>query len=245
MDPTPAFGFDACCTGLVGATARALAERHGETPEQQFVRAGSAVHTIMGFLPRDVTEAMLASHCVMLHELMVDSVHNALCAEEANLRRAELHTLLAMNKAFCANLVHLRHYQKRPAEGTHEAPNDVQAEPAGSDSPAQCPEHTGTERTADQMGAQPSAVAPARVAPAPDGLSAIAPRVAEAVGIRRATPAAAAALKAGDPLGFARAMGIEQPSEAFLAAANAAGSPFDPGYSGPWPVSERVATPKT
>ncbi len=35
------------------------------------------------------------------------------------------------------------------------------------------------------------------------------------------------ALEASDPLRFARALGIEHPSEAFLAAANAPGRPFD------------------
>ena len=45
---------------------------------------------------------------------------------------------------------------------------------------------------------------------------------------------AVAALHSGDAAGFARAMGIEHPSEAFLQAANAKGSPFDPEASGPW-----------
>jgi hypothetical protein len=52
-------------------------------------------------------------------------------------------------------------------------------------------------------------------------------------------------IQAGDAAGFARALGIEQPSPAFLAAANAAGSPFDPNASGPWPENFWLGKPKT
>ena len=56
---------------------------------------------------------------------------------------------------------------------------------------------------------------------------------ASALAAVRANPEAAAALAADDPLGFARAMGIE-PSAAFLEAAAAPGSPFDCKTTGPW-----------
>jgi hypothetical protein len=56
----------------------------------------------------------------------------------------------------------------------------------------------------------------------------------ETVAASGMSPAATAALEAGNAADFARAMGIEKPSEAFLAAANASGSPFDPRSSGPW-----------
>ena len=121
MDTAAAYSFEACCATIVGDMAKALCERNGETPEQRMVRGHAVAYMIMGFLPRDVIEVILASHCVMFHELMVAGVHDTFCADEAKVRRAELHGLIALNKAFCGNLGHLRHYQKRVAEGSHEA----------------------------------------------------------------------------------------------------------------------------
>jgi hypothetical protein len=96
---------------------------------------------------------------------------------------------------------------------------------------------------------QPPPVAPAGSAPAVSGLDAPAAvnrPTAAAVAAGSVNPAAAAtAIQAGDAAGFARALGIEQPSPAFLAAANAAGSPFDPNASGPWPENFWLGKPKT
>jgi hypothetical protein len=246
MDTISAFGFEACCTAIVGDMAKALSERNGETPEQQFARAQAAVHLILGFLPRDVTEALLASHCVMFHELMVGGVHDTLCAQEGKARRAELHGLMAMNKAFCGNLDHLRHYQKRPAEGSREAPAGT--EPTLPPVPAAVEEPTvpvaaqaAASDVPEQMVAMPSSSAdqtgPESMPSALGKFAAVYRPAAAAIAASRGNPAAAAALKAGDAVGFARAMGIEQPSAAFLAAANAAGSPFDRKAAGPWPAS--------
>jgi hypothetical protein len=255
MDTISAFGFEACCAAIVGDMARTLAERNGEAPEQQFARAQAAVHMIMGLLPRDVIEALLASHCVMFHELMVDSAHVTLCAREAKARRPEVHTLIALNKAFCGNLDHLRHYQKRPAEGNREAQAGIDEAPASvaaAREPAVPVETTQALASTDpdQMAAvQPPPVAPAGSAPAVSGLDAPAAvnrPTAAAVAAGSVNPAAAAtAIQAGDAAGFARALGIEQPSPAFLAAANAAGSPFDPNASGPWPENFCLGKPKT
>jgi len=54
----------------------------------------------------------------------------------------------------------------------------------------------------------------------------------EAMAACRTNPAAMAALNAGDAEGFARAMGIAKPSEAFLAAAARPGTVFDRGPPG-------------
>ena len=247
MDIISTFSFEACCTAIVRDMAKALAERNGETPEQQFARAQAAIHMIMGFLPRDGIEAILASHCVMFHELLVDSAHDTLCAREGKARRAELHRLIALNKAFCGNLDQLRYYQKRPAEGSREAPADTESAPASVPAavteqpvPAGTTQAPAPAAPVQTVAVQSSPVAPAAPEPvvsAVDQISAIYRPTAEAIAGCRANPAAAAALKAGDAAGFARAMGIEQPSAAFLEAATAAGSPFDPKASGPWPAN--------
>jgi hypothetical protein len=260
MDPISAFGFEACCATMIGNIAKALAERNGETPEQQFARAQAAAHVIMGFLPRDVIEAMLAGHCVMFHEVMVDSAHITLCAQHGKGRRAELHDLLAVNKAFCGNLGHLQRYQKRPADGSRE---DSWAAPSGA-GPAPQPQADEVVQEQPAPAMTTSAATPAvkdptvAVQPSPAGTvspeppaSALARSASvdrpteEATAACRGNAAAAAALKAGDAAGFARAMGIEQPSPEFLAAANASGSPFDPGSSGPWPESTGADKPKS
>jgi hypothetical protein len=49
----------------------------------------------------------------------------------------------------------------------------------------------------------------------------------EAIAACRANPEAMAALDAGDPERFARAMGVDQPGEAYLAAAAGKGGVFD------------------
>ena len=54
----------------------------------------------------------------------------------------------------------------------------------------------------------------------------------EVIAACRANPEAMAALNAGDAERFARAMGIDNPSEAYLAAAARPGSPFDRQASG-------------
>jgi hypothetical protein len=222
MDTISTFGFEACCRAIAGDMARALAERNGETPEQQFVRAQAAVFMIMGFLPRDVAELLLASHCVMFHELMVVGVHDALCAQDAKARRSEVQGLLAINKAFGGNLTQLQRYQKRASEGRRDTASNVAA--------GAVPVKTAPAAT--------SAAAAAHVPPAAKPGAQAGPSAAgghsadEAVPACDANPEAAAARKAGDVAGFAKAAGSEQQGAVLVAAAGTPGSPFHPGAPG-------------
>ncbi|HEX3996847.1 MAG TPA: hypothetical protein VHX39_37235 [Acetobacteraceae bacterium] len=237
MDTTPAFSFATCCSAIAGDMAKALAERHGEPPEQKFARLQAAVHMIMGFLPRDVIEAMLASHCVMFHELMLDGVRDRFRARERKEIRAETQGVLALNKAFCGNLGHLKQYQTRSAEGSREGAGVTQAgaEPAPRPADMAVQEQAGQARTSQTPAGDSDGFGPASpaahdpVMPARNEASDAQRPTTETTAAHRITPAAAAALEAGNAEAFARAMGIEKPSEAFLAAANAPGSPFDPG----------------
>jgi hypothetical protein len=190
METQPAFGFHQLLSHLLGDMAKAVSERNGETKQQQISRSQAAVHTIMGMLPRDAIEAMLAGHCLMLHELMTDAVHDTLRGELGASRRATRSGIVAMDKAFVGNLQRLEHYQARPADGRRDVPNE---QPAAAPL-AQQPEPPKTQ-----------AAAPFQ--PSPESLVAC-----------LKNPAAMAALDARDPKAFAHAMGVDQPSEAYLAA---------------------------
>jgi hypothetical protein len=103
MDTQPTFGL----TNLVGEIAGAVSDRNGESQHQRLVRTQAAAHTIMAFHPHDAIEAMLAGHCLMFHELIVESVHATMRGEEPATRRATRSGIVAMDKAFGNNLVHL------------------------------------------------------------------------------------------------------------------------------------------
>src|ERR1051326_7809899 len=122
MDDTQNSAFRDLITHIVGGPARSLAERKGETKERPSARAAAIVRTIMCLLPRDAAEALLASHCVMFHELMADSAHDLLRGEVEAVRKATRSSIVAMDRCFRANLSQLERYQMRNAEGRRDDP---------------------------------------------------------------------------------------------------------------------------
>ena len=254
MDTQPAFGFQELLTHVVGDMARAVSERPGETRREHHARSQAAVHMIMGFLPRDVIEAILAGRCVMFHEMMTDSVRDTMRGEVDSTRRATRGTIAAMDKAFGANLTRLERYRARPAEGSRDMPEVRPVEMAAQMEPEDRTPRPETATQPSAAGTQVVAV-PAPPVETPDIAaeilselaSAEAGPLAYAAASGEATPGAIdvgwlnaeamAAMAAGDAAGFARAMGVAEPSEAFLAAAAAPGSPFDLQAKGPWPVA--------
>jgi hypothetical protein len=263
MDEQPTFGLKELFTFVIGDMAKAMCERKGESREQQFARSEAAVHMIMGFLPRDAVEVLLAGHCVMLHEVMTAAVHDGLCGDAVTNTRS----VVVLNKAFNDNLDRLERYRQRPAEGARDAPEPppVTDAPAAPVESAARPVSAGPNRAARRQAARAEtrAAAAARAGSRQTGpVPPCAPRNAspqaahhpestnfhqparEAVATCRANPAAITALAAGDPDRFARALGIDRPSAAFLAAAKSPGSPFDPQATGPWPTDEAAATRK-
>lgn len=128
MDDTQEFGFQQLMLSIVGATAKVLSQRPGETPETRFSRLQAATFMTMHFLPRDAVEAILASHCVMFHEVMVDDLRTLLDAGTDNARRQWHAMLFTANKGFLANLDRLRQFQKRPSEGRRD---EKPAQPPG------------------------------------------------------------------------------------------------------------------
>jgi len=139
MNAAPEFGFKELFTHVVGDMAKAISERNGESKQQQFIRSQAAVHMIMGFLPRDVIEALLAGHCVMFHEVMTDSILTTLRGEPDATRARTRGNIVALNKVFFCNLDRLERYQSRPAEGRRDEPEApaavVQSAQSGEPSP--------------------------------------------------------------------------------------------------------------
>ena len=111
MDAQPEFGLQDLLTHFISDMAQAVAGRDGGSPTQRTARAQAAAATILAFQPGDVVEAMLAGHCVMFHELIVDTVHTTLRGEPDASRAG----IVAMDKAFGDNLRRLERYRTRDA----------------------------------------------------------------------------------------------------------------------------------
>ena len=126
MDTKPTFGPDNLLVHVVGDVANAVSGRAGESPSQRAARSRTAAATIMDFRPRDAVEAMIAGHCVIFHELIVDAVQVALRGEDASGRRVTHAGIVAMDRAFGANLTRLEHYRTRHEENPAETePRDA------------------------------------------------------------------------------------------------------------------------
>jgi hypothetical protein len=249
MDTQPEFGFRELFTHLLGDMAKAMSQRAGEPKERHFARTQAATHTILAFSPRDSIELMIAGHCVMFHEMIVDSVGDTLRGEADPAHRAARGTIAAMDKAFGNNLERLERYQRRRPEGQRDASVEAAAPtvgttdigtlakaevrpletgdasaPGGEAAPraSHAPENGGAGDHAD--GSEP---ADWRERSSPNGAAPYVP-TRETIAACGANPTAMAALNSGDAAGFARAMGVTVPNKGFLAAAAEEGSPFRP-----------------
>jgi hypothetical protein len=129
MDTQPLSGPRQVLSHIISDMAQAVSQRRDEPLSRQLARAQVAAQTIMAFLPVDAIEAMIAGHCVMFHEMIVDSIQTTLRGEPEATRRATRSAIVAMDKAFGANLLRLEQYRARDAETAVEAePGDARAE---------------------------------------------------------------------------------------------------------------------
>ena len=238
MDTPPAFGFKELFHHVIGDMAKAISERNGESKQQQFLRCQVAVQMIMSFLPRDTIEALLAGRCVMFHELMVETVGHTMRGEVDSARSATRTSIVAMDKVFANNLALLQRHQLRPSTGRRDEPEvrvpEVRVTEVGG---VQVPVGTGSD-AASPAAAPPAVPAQvAREAAVCDGKAQTVVGVdeiavdfqpsPETIAACRANPEAMEALLAGDAERFARAMGINMPTEAYLAAAASQGIVLD------------------
>jgi hypothetical protein len=194
MDTQPMFGPNDLLAHVVGDTANAVSERASEPQHRQHDRRETAANTIMSFKPQDPVEAMLAGHCVMFHEMIVDSVHETLRGETAATRPATRNSIVAMDKAFGNNLARLERYRTShaPAEAQ---PADARAETEIAD---RVRRHQSTTEPRQQAPSAREAGTILRY-PSPETIT--------------ASPEAMAAL---DPARFPHAMETGQPSDARL-----------------------------
>jgi hypothetical protein len=148
--------------------------------------------------------------------------------------------IVAMDKMFGNNLRLLERYQLRPSVGRRDAPEAEVAEFQPAQAPAATDSVGETAELVTTM-APPEAAKPAipveapqaRVPAARDPIALMEPRLdeiavdfhssPETIAACRANPEAMEALEAGDVERFARAMGVDMPTEAYLAAAASQG----------------------
>ena len=125
MDTQPAFGFKEVLTQMVGEVAKAVSERAGETPPRHRPHPGGGQRRSWRSCRAMRLRPMLAGRCLMFHELTIDGVAGALGGKPDAERRAAGNAVVALDRAFRANLGRLRDYQKRPDEGrrTHPRPS--------------------------------------------------------------------------------------------------------------------------
>jgi hypothetical protein len=235
MDPQPQFGFKELFTHVISEMAKALCDRPEESRQLQITRTQAATHMILGMRPRDVIEAMLAGHAVMFHALITDSIRDTLQGQIAEMRRGTRTNIVSLNKAFHMNLVRFEQYQARPSQGTREGGEQGQA--AGTPDLIRTQPGTAQPQPLRAQSAQPPpfqpppaqtppvrtpleypAGSPNAFVPSAADIDAFVPSAAD-IAACRANPEAMAALEAKDFERFARAMGVDAPSEAYLEAA--------------------------
>jgi hypothetical protein len=122
MDSQPTAGPEYTIASIVAHVAEAVSQRAGESRQRQDERARAATRAIMEFRPSDTVEAMLASHCLMFHEMVVAEVHHAFCDEDSTTRRAAQSRTLAMDKAFGANFIRLKQHRAARQQETETQP---------------------------------------------------------------------------------------------------------------------------
>ncbi len=213
MDTQPAFGFKEFPTFLIGNMAKAISERDGESKQRQFTRFQAVVNMILGCSSRDAIEAILAGRSVMFHEAMTDRVRDILRGEVATMRRGARSNLVALNKSFTGSLGLLERYRMRPSEGLRDTGEGRPAEPAAATRAVE-QAHTAAARSLSSRRNDGPAEAetpavrartePADAAPVPEIPTVQGPSVRALATFR--TSSEAAALEAGDPPRFARAM---------------------------------------
>ncbi len=129
MDTAPTFSLQDLIASIAGHTADSVSQRVGESRQRQDDRARAAMGAIMAFQPRDAVEAILVSHCLMFHEMIVADVHHTLCDEEPMpTRRATRNGIVAMDKAFGNNLIRLKHHRSAVPQETQPAENRAETE---------------------------------------------------------------------------------------------------------------------
>jgi hypothetical protein len=194
---------------IIRDAAEAVSFRTGESASEQQFRLLVATHSVLAFKPRDTIEARFASSCVVFHELIVHTARTTLCGEAEPKRRGPSYNVVALDRRFGNNLGLLKQYQMRQAADAPDS-QTVPAEPATA-KPAEI--HTETQ-IADRIRRHRSQTPTTSGRPAVRSFTS-----PEAYAECLANPEAMAALDAGDPERFAKALGIKEPLDGYVEAA--------------------------
>jgi hypothetical protein len=112
METEPHFGVEHVIAYIAGQAADAVSRRPGESEQQQIDRAQAASREIMMLQPRDAAEAIIASQCVMLHEVLVDSICRLFRGEQTVTRS----NIVTMDRAIGGNLLRLKRYRAKQSD---------------------------------------------------------------------------------------------------------------------------------
>jgi hypothetical protein len=109
------FGSRELFAQIVTDMAKAIADRDDEPAQQRQSRARAVVDIVSDVRPRDAIETMIAGHCIIFHEMILDSLRDTGLGD-LTARAKGRSTVVAMNKAFQENLRRLEHFQARPSD---------------------------------------------------------------------------------------------------------------------------------
>jgi hypothetical protein len=136
MQAPPAFGFQQLVPELLRGLAEAVSERPGESESQRFGRHQTAIFSVMALWPRDATEAILASHCVMYDHVLRDATHDLLRAEAEPVKRRIRSQLLSVGRLFLQSLGQLDRLQTRAGQPAASVPSTAPEPPLAAAPPS-------------------------------------------------------------------------------------------------------------
>jgi hypothetical protein len=121
MQAQPEFRGSEAYTHAIADVANAVSQRPGEAPETRQLRARAATAMMENCRANDAVEVMLAGHCVMFHEVLIDGFRHTLLGEVDTVRRGTRANLVQMDRSFHACLDRLEERQAAKAETTGDA----------------------------------------------------------------------------------------------------------------------------
>lgn len=116
---------------MVRGVADALCDRPAETPEHREALRRGVVCSVLSFQPRDPVEIMLAGMAVTNFQLILDSAHDALRGQLADLKGKTKSGVVALNRSVVGLMKEIRTAQTRAMEqGAEEARSEEPVEQA-------------------------------------------------------------------------------------------------------------------
>jgi hypothetical protein len=115
MTPNPAFGFEQAATELIRGVVETVADLPGLTQERRFLKQQTTIFSVLGFLPRDPLEIMLAGQCIIYDAMLRDGARDLLHDQPEEIKLRTGPGNLASGRMFLTTLRTLRDIQNRDA----------------------------------------------------------------------------------------------------------------------------------